>query len=983
MFAWTGLAHAGLLDEYTHKAWTATDGGPADVQAITQSRDGWLWISTQTGLYRFDGSSFVRMDNIDGTPLLSTNVLPIYAPPDGGLWVGYRFGGASFFKDGQVTHYRVSDGFPPGAAMSFARAPDGKIWATSSLGLACLEAGRWQRIGKDVGFDPHPTAVRQVLFDRVGTQWVSTEAGVYYRHQGQGMFQLASPTSVELWSLAEGPDGTIWASDGKDGNYRLSKDPRKKIAGAHPDLPGSGMWFDRRGGMWILRQSSVEKMPPDLIANSRMRMGIEQGLSGNSPQTFHEDRDGNIWIGTAKGLDRFHPNRLQPLSPDAEPTYHAAIIPGTAGDLWIGDWMNGTVHLDANARIAEKLKIHFKTAAFGNDGRVRLGTASGIWSREGKQDSLIKIPPELVRDGVDMRALAQDGNGAWWAAFLNKGIWIYQSGIWANAHERFPGLSADRPLVMSADALARLWIGYVHNQLAVIDQGKVQIYGLKDGLDLGNVQSFYHKRGHYWVAGEKGVARFDSGRFHMLRTADGKKILGVNGIVETAGGELWLHGYDGVFRIPASDVGELLQGKRDTVHYELFGAHDGISGSTSPVGPFPSMWEAENGRLWITTPSNIVHIDPANIRRSSQAPAVEIRALSVDGKQYALQKSVTLPQGTTSLHFEFAALALTNPQRASIRYKLEGVDQNWQDAQGRHEAFYTNLGPGQYRFRVIAANEDGVWNNEGAALDLVITPFFLQTMAFRLLCAVLIIAFAYAIYRWRLWQQCKVIEVRMAARQHERERVARSLHDTLLQGLHGTVLLMDAAIQDVEMSSLARQPLERAVDHLEKVLAAGRDEIVGLRSSKSDYFCLAESLEAVGKRMEQSFPAKFKLELLGQPWSVDEDVCDQFFAIGREAIVNAFRHADARMITARLHIDDETLLLTISDDGRGIDCCPDTSVARSGHWGVVNMRERATQINAELSIQGQAGSGSEVRLLWRRPSQEPGRHAADFVVLPM
>lgn len=357
--------------------------------------------------------------------------------------------------------------------------------------------------------------------------------------------------------------------------------------------------------------------------------------------------------------------------------------------------------------------------------------------------------------------------------------------------------------------------------------------------------------------------------------------------------------------------------------------------------------------------------------------------MSADGKQYALQKSVTLPQGTTSLHFEFAALALTNPQRASIRYKLEGVDQNWQDAQGRHEAFYTNLGPGQYRFRVIAANEDGVWNNEGAALDLVITPFFVQTMAFRLLCAVLIIAFAYAIYRWRLWQQCKVIEVRMAARQHERERVARSLHDTLLQGLHGTVLLMDAAIQDVEMSSLARQPLERAVDHLEKVLAAGRDEIVGLRSSKSDYFCLAESLEAVGKRMEQSFPAKFKLELLGQPWSVDEDVCDQFFAIGREAIVNAFRHADARMITARLHIDDETLLLTISDDGRGIDCCPDTSAARSGHWGVVNMRERATQINAELSIQGQAGRGSEVRLLWRRPSQEPGRHAADFVVLPM
>ena len=977
---WAG--QAGLLTAYTHTAWTAADGAPADIQAIAQTRDGWLWISTQTGLYRFDGSSFVRMDSVNGAPLLSTTVLPIHAPPDGGLWVGYRFGGVSFFKDGRVTHYRVADGFPPGAAMSFARAPDGKLWATSSLGLACLENGHWRRVGAEAGFDPHPGAVRQVLFDRDGTQWVSTAAGVYYRRRGEPRFSLARPTTVELWSIAEGPDGVIWASDGKDGNYRLSTDGRQGRDRPRPDLPGSGMWFDRSGAMWILRQSSVEKMPPSLIPDPHLRITLAQGLSGNSPQTFHEDREGNIWIGTAKGLDRFHPNRLQPL-PGTEATYHPVLALDRHDELWVGDWGTGTFRFDAQGRLGERLDLNYQAAAAGNDGVVRLGTQSGIWWRQDKQSRLIASPPDMIRDGAQIRALAQDADGAWWAAFFNKGIHIYRDGRWRAARALYPMLPEERPMSIAADARGRLWIGYLHDQLALVQHGAVRVYGAQDGLELGNVLSFYSKRGHDWVGGETGVARFDGKRFVTLRAADGNKFLGVNGIVENAAGELWLHGYDGVFRIAAEQVRAVLDGQRTAVDYELFDAREGLSGSTAPVGPFPSMVEAASGRLWISTPSNVVQIDPAHVRRNLRPPPVELRTLEADGKPYALAGRLQLPQGTASLHLGFAAAALSRSRHAVFRYRLEGVDQDWQDARGRRDAFYTNLGPGKYRFQVIAANEDMVWNRDGATVELDIPPRFVQTMTFRVLCVLALLAMLYAAFRWQLQQRVRVIAARMQARQEERERMAHTLHDTLLQGVQGTVLLMDAATQELAHDSAARGTLETAVSYLEDVLVAGRDELMGLRSAIGGRRCLADALEAVGRNLAQGLPASFTLEVQGQQWPMEEQALDHLFAIGREGIANAFRHAGARHIALDLVFAQADVSMTVRDDGKGFDAGGMAAGTGQRHWGLANMRERAHKLGATLSITTGAGQGTAIRLEWHDPRRAGQATRDRSVMMPL
>lgn len=950
-----GAQHASLLSEYSHRAWGAADGAPAQVQAITQTPDGWLWLSAPTGLYRFDGARFERMERVGGQALLSTIVLPLFSDAGGGLWVGYRFGGVSFFKDGAARHYGAEQGFPGGAAMSFARAPDGVMWATSVQGLAYLDAtgARWVRVGAESGFDPQPSAVRQVLFDRAGTVWVSTGAGVYFRHRGETRFRLASPSTVELWSIAAAPDGTLWASDGNDANYRVAETAPRGRAKPRPALPGSGLWFDRAGTMWLLRAGSVERVLADAYPDARQRVTEQQGLSGDSPQTFFEDRDENIWIGTVKGLDRLRRYRLAPVDFE-QPLNQAALAPDPGGGVWVSTNERGARRFDAAGRPTPALGPTFMAAAAGADGQPRMATRAGIWSPPATRQAPVGPPPELVKGGTDLRALALDRDGVWWAGILGHGIYLYQNGRWSPARARYPALPDERAMALYRDGRGRLWIAYAHNRLALVEGGKVTLFGAADGLQLGNVLSMYGMRAQFWVAGERGAAWFDGHRFVMLRGPGGLDFRGVTGIVESADGALWMHGYQGLFHLAAAPLAEFARRGGGAVAYELFDANDGLDGTTSPVGPIPSLVQAADGWLWVATTSAVRRLDPRHIRRNRRAPAVAINAVSANGRDYTAAlgggAALALPQGTTGLHLVFSALGLSLAQRVAFRYRLEGVDRDWQNADGRREAFYTNLGPGSYRFQVIAANEDGVWNNDGALLALRIAPAFEQTLTFKLLCLLALLALAYLVYRWRLRQMMVLLEARLRERLAERERIARTLHDTLLQGVQGALLFMQVAVKKVPPELAARARLERATLYLEEALSEGRDQVMGLRAAGGADAGLAELLARVGQRMAEHLPAAFSLQVRGAPYALELEAGDAVYAIGREAIVNAFRHAGARHIAVELVYQQDRFALLVSDDGKGVALEAVEQGVRSGHWGVLGMRERAAGIGATLAI---------------------------------
>jgi len=958
-------AHARLLGEYAHSAWSAAQGAPAQIQAITQTPDGWLWLSTPTGLYRFDGVNFERRDRVGGQALLSTIVLPLHTAPDGGLWVGYRFGGASVFKNGKAAHYGADNGFPPGAAHSFTTAPDGVLWATTARGLAWLDRARdrWVRIGPETGFNP-PQAVWQVLFDRAGTQWVSTSSAVYYRRAGDTRYHIASPGNLELASLAAAPDGTVWISNGVDANYRLSQRPPKAGAPSpKAELPGSGMWFDRAGTMWLASDTHVERVLPDVFPDPRQRLTRDQGLSGLNPQTFFEDRDGNIWFGTATGLDRFRRYRAVPL-PSDQPIVTPGLAADADGKVWLSNAANSAWLMDAAGRRHATLDSGFwsSTAGTGAAGPA-LGSYQGI-RQAGK---LIPSPPAPLRDSSTIYALAQGRDGDWWASYLNYDLFRHRDGKWEHPYPSLPKL---RVMSLLSDSRDRLWVGYQGNHVAVVDGGKVIFMGAEHGLRIGNVLCVYEHRGHVWVAGETGVARYDGARFVPLLTADGHELRGISGIVATDGGELWLHGHDGAFRISADQLTAFTRdGARVT--YELLGSEEGLTGTVQPSGPFPSMVQASDGKLWLSTTSGAMLITPGAIRRDRLPPPVEIVSVSSDGKRYAADRPLRLPQGANNLHIGFTALGLSVPERGVFRYRLEGVDRDWQNAEGRREAFYTNLQPGDYRFQVIAANRDGVWNADGAALDIELPPTFLQSVWFKLVCGALLISLVALAWRWRLAQVARLIEARQLERLSERERIARALHDTFLQQAQGTILMMQAAMEQIPPALPARAAMERGIGYIERALVEGRDEVMGLRSASRGDGTLAEALACFGNGLAEVMAPRFRLEVRGAPYHLEPALRDELFAIGREAIGNAFHHAGASVITVALDFGADALTVRVCDDGKGIPADILGAGQRRGHYGLVGMGERAASIGAALEIKNGNEGGAVIKLTVPRTNCTP------------
>ena len=405
------------------------------------------------------------------------------------------------------------------------------------------------------------------------------------------------------------------------------------------------------------------------------------------------------------------------------------------GQVWLSDFKQ-TWLTDNNGNRLDTLDRGFWSAARGRDGRQWLAGTRGIW-RADTPGTLIAPPAFPRRDDALANALTEDASGALWAAFLNHPLHRYRQGTgrWDTPYQDLPQA---RIMALLADSQDRLWIGYQDNRIALVERGAIRIFDAGDGLRLGNVLAIVERHGQLWMAGEQGVARYDGRRFVALRTMDGRELRGISGMLSTIAGDLWLRGHDGVFRIGADQV----QGFERTgakVQYELLGSEEGLGGNVQPTGPFPSMVQATDGRLWVSGTSGAMLINPAAIRHDALPPTVEISALTSDGKPHNLAARMQLPTGTNNLHLTFTAPGLSVAERLRFRYRLQGVDDGWQDAGDRREAFYTNMAPGDYRFQVIAANRDGVWNTAGAAVDIAIPPTFWESLWFKALCALAVL----------------------------------------------------------------------------------------------------------------------------------------------------------------------------------------------------------------------------------------------------
>jgi signal transduction histidine kinase len=472
-----------------------------------------------------------------------------------------------------------------------------------------------------------------------------------------------------------------------------------------------------------------------------------------------------------------------------------------------------------------------------------------------------------------------------------------------------------------------------------------------------------------WLGGEFGLARFDGERFHNVLSAPELPLEGITGIVETMGGELWLNDRAGIVHIAAT---ELQRSRRDPayrVRGETLGAFDGVVGSSAMVRPLPTAIETPDGKLWFATTSGIYGIDPARRVRNRVPPPVLIRALTVADHTIEAIPGLTLPVYTTTVRFDYIGLSLTAPEKVRYRYRLDGADTDWHELTAGRQALYTNLRPGRYAFRVIAANNDGVWNESGATLSFVIPAAFVQTGWFIVLCVAGGAAAVWALVRVRVRQVANGIrrrlEERMEERLNERTRIARVLHDSLLQGFQGLMFRLQAVRQLLPPGEAAKS-LDSAMQLGDQAICEGRDAVQNLRSSSFDDRDLATSLSALGTELgagldPQSMP-QYRVVVEGTPRELTVVVCDEACRIVREAVSNAYQHAKARHIETEVTFGAADLTIRVRDDGIGVDPQILARGQRPGHWGIPGMRERSESLGGHLHVWSQGNTGTEIEL---------------------
>jgi signal transduction histidine kinase len=560
--------------------------------------------------------------------------------------------------------------------------------------------------------------------------------------------------------------------------------------------------------------------------------------------------------------------------------------------------------------------------------------------------------------------MTRDSHGVLWVSYSSGPLYRLAGDRWTRADEVSRHADA-ATLAMAADATGALWFGHPDNTVTIADdRGRpVRRLDAGTGLDLGAVLQIVPDQGGMWLGGERGVMLYREGRLAALRGHGGETFRGVSGLVRTAEGDLWMHGADGIYRVPAAQLGAWLQHPDAMPAFERFDAHDGLVGHAMQMRPIPSLLRADDGRLWFVTSSAVFVLDPARIPRNRIAPPVLIRSVSSNGNRLPVSTAgvVALPTGASDLHIEFTALGMRMPERMQFRYRLTGVDTDWQESGERREAFYTNVRPGTYRFELAAANEDGLWHPDLASVEVRLPPTFVQTIWFKLLLASALALLLYAAHAVRI----RVLTQRIQARLAERTRIARSLHDTLLQSVQGLILAFGAHHATMPRSAAGHERLGHTLKLAEQLLVEGRNEIMDLRIPPTSSM-LYDALSEFGHTLTAMGTHAFEPRLTGTPRPLKTQVYEDIYAIGRESLFNAARYAQASLITLQVDYGRQEFQLTVRDNGRGL-AGDRTGDGRDGaHWGMQGIVERARLIGADLHVDSAAGRGTTIALRVRK-----------------
>ncbi|WP_213979324.1 sensor histidine kinase [Sphingomonas sp. dw_22] len=949
---------------FTHGSWTSKDGVPSMVQSLAQTRDGYLWLGTGDGLYRFDGVTFEHIAPAPDHPRGAIPVSAVLVTRKGELWAGYSgSGGVEVYRGGRMVRAGMPD--PPGEITQLAEDLDGAIWAVGGRGRRALKryrAGTWQGIDSSWGV-PDKEFVASVLAARDGTLWLATNTQLLFLRHGAKRFEATGLGVAEGASMAEDPHGHVWLSD-PSGTRMLPDYPRGARVAANPAVfPPSGtirrttILFDREGSLWgSTFTSGIFRIPAPEAAGQPTGFGTANGLSSNQAVAVFQDREGNIWVGTEMGLDQFRISNVSRVDPPAASSAFGYLI--AADDT-------GTVYLasgptlyraDPGGEPRPVLTGQDEAQALcrGGDGTIWLGLPGRmIRLRGGKPVETLALPDRALSFGC-----GEDSSGRLWVARFDHGLLMRDARGWRRIP--LPPGAPGRPQDVVIDGQGNPVIILDRHALVRIT-GSIATAWSNDRIGVTGITTVHGGPDGLFVGGGQGLARYRDGRFARLDIADHPWLRGVRGMVQTRAGQTWMVNNHGIIRIATADLDRAFAHPGDPIPHKLLDEQDGFASRTQRSDGL-QMAAGSDGRLWFLTRQGVVRVDPNHLVRNAAPPPVKIRALTADRHRYVDPASLTLGRGTRNLSIEYTALSLSVPSRVRFRYMLEGVDKDWVDPGTRRQAFYTNLAPGTYRFRVIAANNDGVWNHTGATLEFTIRPTFFQSWPFYALCVAAALLATWLVYRLRLRRMAARMRMRLAERLAERERIARELHDTLLQGVQALVLRFQLVADDMPPDQPARRALEEALDRADDVLAEGRDRVRDLRmiGAPDD---IEHMILDIARKQAFDSATRIHVSTEGQSRPLDPLVCDEVARIANEALFNIWRHAHARTVEVVIGFRTTAFTVRFRDDGVGMALDIVRCGEKPGHFGLTGMRERARKLGAEFGIDSGPGKGTEIVLI--------------------
>lgn len=963
------LNPASQISQYSRTSWKTRDGfTKGGISSIAQTPDGYLWLGTEFGLLRFDGMRNVEWQPPSGQQLPSTSIWSLLAARDGSLWIGTSKGLARW-KDGKLTQYPELAGL---YIFKILEDREGTIWAS---GLA-ITTGRLCAIqNSSVHCDGENGALGRGAFtlfeDSKGTLWAGVKDGLWQFRPGPPKFYPLAGEPDGIRGIGEDVDGTLLVG-WNGGIYRF-------LDGQAQEYPLSGITGrfrvkrilrDRDGGLWIgtSDQGLVHAYhgKADLFRSS-------EGLSGDNIYTLFEDREKNIWVGTVNGLDRFRDFPVVTFGRD-----EGLIGPGISsvlatrdGSIWIGtyaglgQWTNGSF---ATFGQDGKLNGDIPNALFqDSSGRIWVSTPVGFGYLQNDRFRPVSSVPGAVI------GMAEDTAGNLWIAnehaslFRLRGALVEQQIAWNDlGHE-------DPASAMVADpARGGLWIGFNLGGIAYFTDNQIrESYAPTDGFAEGRVNYLYFARdGSLWAATEGGLSRLKDGRVTTLTKRNGLPCDTIHWVTEDTEDSMWLKTACGLVRIKRNALDNWIvavtrdKDAKPSSQFVILDTSDGMRSVVSGSHFSPQVTQSADGRLWFSGPDGMSVVDPNHLPFNNLPPAVHVEQLIADRKTYdaTANESLRLPPLIRDLQIDYTALSLVAPERNLFRYKLEPRDRDWQEVTNRRQVFYNDLPPGNYRFRVMACNNNGVWNEAGTTFNFTIEPAYYQTTWFRVAALIVFLLGLVGIYQLRLRQVARQVRGRMEERLEERERIARDLHDTLLQGVQGLILKFHAVSRQMPTNTPAFEALEKTLDHADQVLAEGRDRIQNLRVNSASLSDLPAAFRSVAEETSQGGQATFKTVVEGRVRDLHPLVLEECYCIGREAIINALGHSKAQQIEAEISYDSRQFRLRIRDNGQGIDPKILEAGGRSGHWGLQGMQERSQKIGGQLRFWSRPETGTEVEL---------------------